>query len=138
MICYVDSSVILRRLLGQSPELKEWAKIRQFVSSRLLRLECFRTLHRWYSRSQVSDEEMALRLDGLQSMMTHIGILPIAERVLQKAEENFLLPVGSLDGIHLATALLWRERHGDDIVFATHDRELGLAAKAYGFQIIGI
>ena len=50
------------------------------------------------------------------------------------------LPValGTLDGIRLATALLWRERAGADLVMATHDAALGLAARAVGFRVIGL
>jgi hypothetical protein len=46
-------------------------------------------------------------------------------------------PLGSLDAIHLATAELWRETRGQEIVFATHDRALGLGARASGFKVIG-
>jgi hypothetical protein len=45
--------------------------------------------------------------------------------------------LGSVDAIHLATAELWRETRGQEITFATHDRELGLGARASGFKVIG-
>lgn len=86
----------------------------------------------------ISSEELSLRLEGLQKILHHMGLLPVTNRVLQRAEQNFLLPIGSLDSIHLATALLWRETHGDDFAFATHDEELGLAARAHGFSVIGM
>ena len=86
----------------------------------------------------VSSEELSLRLEGLQKILRHTGLLPVTNRILQKAEQSFSLPIGSLDSLHLATALLWRETHGDDFAFATHDEELGLAARAHGFSVIGI
>jgi hypothetical protein len=45
--------------------------------------------------------------------------------------------LGTLDAIHLATALLWRENTGSDLVMATHDGSLALAARAAGFRVIG-
>lgn len=44
--------------------------------------------------------------------------------------------IGSLDAIHLASALLVRPEFGD-LSFATHDRELGLAARAVGLPVQG-
>jgi predicted nucleic acid-binding protein len=138
MICYVDSSVVLRHLLNQPHHLKEWEKVSRFFSSRLVKLECLRTLDRWRLRFSVDAEEMSFRLVGFQEMMTRMSLLPLTETVLRKSEQSFHVPVGSLDSIHLATALSWREKHGDDFVFATHDEELGLAAKTYGLTVIGL
>jgi len=45
--------------------------------------------------------------------------------------------IGSLDAIHLASALLVRPEL-DQLSFATHDRELGLAARSVGFQVSGV
>ena len=45
--------------------------------------------------------------------------------------------LGTLDAIHLATALLWREAYGRDLVMATHDSALAIAARASGIEAIG-
>ena len=39
--------------------------------------------------------------------------------------------------IHLATAILWKEMTGADLVMATHDASLGLAAQAHGLTVVG-
>jgi len=57
--------------------------------------------------------------------------------VLERASEPFPTTLGPLDAIHLASALLARDRF-DGFVFATHDDELGLAAQATGFQVHGV
>jgi hypothetical protein len=46
--------------------------------------------------------------------------------------------LGTLDALHLATALLWREKEGKDLVMAAHDTALGLAARASGLRVFGI
>ena len=45
--------------------------------------------------------------------------------------------LGTLDALHLATAVLWREMSRADLVMATHDTALGLAAPAHGFPVVG-
>ena len=40
--------------------------------------------------------------------------------------------------MHLATAVLWQEMSRGDLVMATHDTALGLAAVAHGFPVVGI
>lgn len=47
------------------------------------------------------------------------------------------VPLGTLDAVHLATALLWQETRGDELVLATHERALALAARASGLHVIG-
>jgi hypothetical protein len=47
-------------------------------------------------------------------------------------------PVKTLDALHLASALLWRERSGDPLVFATHDPQQARAARALGFDCAGV
>jgi hypothetical protein len=49
-----------------------------------------------------------------------------------------LVELGTLDALHLATAVLWREMSRADLVMATHDTALGLAARAHGFPVVGI
>ena len=58
--------------------------------------------------------------------------------VLERAAEPFPTLVRTLDAIHLATALVWRERMGVLPVIATHDHALGLTARTFGFDVRGI
>jgi hypothetical protein len=45
--------------------------------------------------------------------------------------------VKTLDAIHLASALLLRERRTPALVFATHDPQQLRAARALGFEYLG-
>jgi hypothetical protein len=47
------------------------------------------------------------------------------------------MSIGTLGAIHLATALIWRERMGALPEVATHDAALGAAARAFGFDVRG-
>jgi hypothetical protein len=61
----------------------------------------------------------------------------IQRPVLARASEPFPTPLGTLDALHLATALVWRERMHQPVAMATHDRDLALAARSFGFEVLG-
>jgi len=44
--------------------------------------------------------------------------------------------VKTLDAVHLASALLFQERAGASVIFATHDARQALAARALGFDCV--
>lgn len=138
MNCYLDSSVVLRKVLRQSNSLEEWSALKTGFSSRLLQLECLRSIDRLRLLSDLSSEQMVESREYFFELKRKIGLLPITDAVIKRAEEAFLSVLGSLDAIHLTTAIFLRERHGRDFLFATHDKELALAAKAHGFRVIGI
>jgi hypothetical protein len=58
--------------------------------------------------------------------------------VLGRAALPMSTPVKTLDALHLASALLWRERRDADLVFATHDPRQARAARALGFECVGV
>jgi hypothetical protein len=67
-------------------------------------------------------------------------VLPVQMRICTKFKpEGRTIPsdVRTLDAIHLASALLWRDAMGVDPVMATHDAALGLAAQAHGLTVLG-
>jgi hypothetical protein len=57
--------------------------------------------------------------------------------VLRRASEPFPTPLGTLDAIHLSTALAWRDARNTDLTMATHDTALATAARAVGLQVVG-
>jgi predicted nucleic acid-binding protein len=134
---YVDSSVLLRVILGEPKRLRSWGRIEMAVSSELIRVECLRTIDRARIQFKLSDEETARqRADALEAVDA-IDLVPLATSVLERAAEPFPTLIGSLDALHLASALVVRVQYGD-LLFATHDEALGIAARAMGFQVEGI
>ena len=61
MIAYLDSSVLLRKVLRQPGSLREWPAVRTGVASALAETECLRTLDRLRLRAGLSDRELARR-----------------------------------------------------------------------------
>ena len=137
MIAYVDASVLLRVALGQPNALPDWRQIERGVSSALITTESLRTLDRVRLRAQLSDIEVARRRSTILALLDSLELVEIDSLVLERAAQPMPTEVGTLDAIHLASALLWRDAMGVDLVMATHDGALGLAARAHGFKVLG-
>lgn len=137
MIAYVDSSVLLRIVLGQRDRLKEWKRIEQAVASALVELECLRTLDRLRIRMDISSGILVSRREAVFQLMGEFSVVAPSRQVLARAAQPFPTPLGTLDAIHLATALLWKERGPSQLVMATHDPALATAARASGLKVIG-
>jgi predicted nucleic acid-binding protein len=138
VIAYLDSSVLLRKLLGQPGGLKEWARIETGVASAIAEVECLRTLDRVRILEEVPDTEMAIRRETVYRLLESVEVVEPSRAVLARSASPMPTVLGTLDAIHLATALLWRENTGSDLVMATHDGSLALAARASGFRVIGV
>ncbi len=136
MNVYVDSSVLLRVVLGETGRLRSWSRITAPVASELIRLESLRTIDRARIRLGLEDREVADRRAAVLEAIEAFHLVALDRRVLERAAEPFPTMVGSLDAIHLATALLVRDRF-EDLSLATHDQELAVAARAVGFSVHG-
>ena len=138
MIAYVDASVLLRLALGQPNALAEWPKIQRGVSSALVTTESLRTLDRLRLRVQLPDAEVATRRAAVLSLIASLEVVELDGAVLDRASQPMPTELGTLDAIHLATALLWKEMSGLALTMATHDEALGLGAKAHGLPVVGM
>jgi hypothetical protein len=67
-----------------------------------------------------------------------MDIVEVDSSVLSRASQPFPTLIGTLDAIHLATVTLWQEMSESDLVIATHDLQLGAAARASGFRVLGV
>jgi predicted nucleic acid-binding protein len=121
--------------LGQPDALPEWRRIDHGVASALVMTECLRTLDRLRRRAGLSDVEVATRRATILAL---IGSLEIDSAVLDRAAQPMPTELGTLDAIHLATALLWKEQARAGLLMATHDTALALGARAYGLQVVGV
>jgi len=132
----VDSSVLLRVVLGEPGRLRIWSRIATPVATELIRPECLRTIDRARIRFGLDDDEVATRRGAVLEAIDTFHLVPIQPAILERAGEPFPTLIGTLDALHLATALLVRDRF-EGLVLATHDRALSLAARAMGFRVHG-
>jgi predicted nucleic acid-binding protein len=134
---YVDSSVLLRVVLGEPGRLRIWSAITTAVSSELIRLECLRTIDRARIHLGLEDRRVAQYRADVLEVVDSFRLVALDTVVLDRASSPFPTMLGTLDAIHLASALLVRDEV-DDLAFATHDAELGVAATAIGFAVHGL
>jgi hypothetical protein len=78
---------------------------RRGVSSALISTECLRTLDRLRLRVKLDDVEVARRRAKILDLITSVEIVEIDAAVLDRAAQPMPTELGTLDAIHLATAL---------------------------------
>jgi predicted nucleic acid-binding protein len=138
VIAYVDTSALLRIVLREPEALEDLRSYDTLVSSELIAVESARTIDRLRLQGSLTTEEAAVRLRTVNEWLEAIELVLVRTPVLSRASEPMPTPLGALDALHLATALIWRDRMGPLPTMATHDTALGLAAQAFGFDVRGI
>lgn len=137
MIVYLDSSVVLRAVLGQPRMLAGWGNWEAAYSSELLRVETRRVADRLRLTGALDDDGMGDLLAELARVERTMGLVRLTRAILERAAQPLATAVRTLDALHLASALALRQRHQDALLFATHDGQQARAARALGFVCIG-
>jgi predicted nucleic acid-binding protein len=137
MTVYVDTSVVLRILLREPNPVGIWGQWNKACSSALWRVEALRTVDRLRLTDEISDSEVAELVREIRITHETFAIHPVTNQILQRASETFPTVVGTLDAIHLATALSIRTIEKIDYLL-THDSQLATAARSLGFEVMGI
>jgi predicted nucleic acid-binding protein len=135
---YVDTSALLRIVLREAGALDELRSSGSLVSSELIALESAHTIDRLRLQGTLPPGEAAARLRIINEWLEAIDLVLLRPPVLSRAAEPMPMPLGTLDALHLATALTWRDRIGALPTLATHDTALGGAARVFGFDVLGI
>ncbi len=138
MTAYIDTSALLRLVLREPGALEELRAYDTLVSSELIAVESCRTIDRLRLQGSLTTEEAAERLKVVTEWLEAIDLVLLRSPVLSRASDPLPTPLGTLDAVHLATALVWRDRMASLPMIATHDPALGLAARTFGFDVLGI
>lgn len=137
MIAYLDTSALLRLVLREPDALDDLRSCEALVSSELLAVESLRTIDRLRLQLALSPEEAASRRVVVGEWLEAVDLVLLQRPILARASDPFPTALGTLDAIHLATALVWRDRMGQTLVMATHDGGLALAARSFGMEVLG-
>lgn len=137
MIAYLDTSALLRLVLREPGDLEDLRSCEALVSSELIAVESLRTIDRLRLRGALSTDEAASRRVAVTDWLEAVDLVLLQRPILARASDPFPVPLGTLDALHLATALVWRDRMRQALVMATHDGGLALAARAFGFEVLG-
>jgi predicted nucleic acid-binding protein len=137
VIAYLDTSALLRLVLREPGALEDLRSSEALVSSELLAVESLRTIDRLRLHGALSPEEAASRRATVAEWSEAIDLVLLQRPILARASEPLPIPLGTLDALHLATALVWRDRIHQTLVMATHDGRLALAARSFGLEVLG-
>lgn len=139
---YVDTSVLLRVVLDEPHQLEEWDSLEEPCTSTLAEVEGLRTIDRATRRAThprrkpLSEEDANAARIKLFEVLDMFGRIELEPDILAQAG-RLAGPLGTLDALHLATALTWQDRMRNPTVLATHDPELGAAGLRHGLRVIG-
>ena len=138
MTAYLDASVVVRKLQREAGSLKEWGQWKRAFSSELLRVEVLRAVDRARLRGAITDNEVADIVIKARAILDGLQLLQLSPSIVNRAAQSFLTPLGTLDALHLATAVRLMESTGIELTFLTHDAELGTAARSMNFVVAGV
>jgi predicted nucleic acid-binding protein len=138
MNVYLDSSVVLRRLRRESAPLPGWATWEHAYASVLLRVETLRTIDRMRLSGAVADKQVAELITNAQAIFDVVEFVSLNPPILSRAAPSFRTALGTLDALHLATALWLAEDKAIDLTFLTHDGSLAVGARSANFRVAGV
>ncbi|MBI3298817.1 MAG: PIN domain-containing protein [Elusimicrobia bacterium] len=138
MKVYLETSVILRKLLGEPDALKQWGEWKEGCTSEITLVESLRALDRLRLRGILDDAVVAEKMRLLREILEAVDVIALDAHVLNRSAQSFPTVIGALDAVHLSSALLYVEQRDEKLVFLTHDRQLGTAAEALGLETRGL
>ncbi len=138
MTAYCDASVLVRFILDQPGRLIALEEAGELVTSTLAEVECLRAVENARLRGEIDEETFVARRTEAYAKLSGLRQIDLCRTILRRAQEPFGVPLRTLDAIHVATAVLWRDRRDARLVFATHDRQQAHAAAILGFEVIGV
>ena len=126
---YIDSSVVLARLLFEprSPPAQFWRE--ELISSRLLEYEIWNRLHAY--------DPAGSNIGPARALLSGIALLELDRPTLARALEPWPTPIRTLDALHLAT-VDYLHLQGEPVELASYDNRLVAAARAIGVPIAAL
>ena len=124
---YLDTSVALAHLLGETrvPPASLWEET--LVANRLLEYELWTRLHaRRLTHSHA---------EPVRELLSVVALVELSPVVLTRALEPFPVPVRTLDALHLASMVYLRDRDGS-LTLASYDDRLVRAARALEIAVL--
>ena len=139
MIAYPDTSVVLSRLLRRPNGLSDWGAWKYAFTSYLCRVEFLRTVDRLRLQGLLDDDAVVDVREWFERLWQSLSRIRVTENVLMRSSEPFPTVLGTLDAIHLSSALLANASGVETIdMFFTHDIQLARAARSMGFPVRGV
>ncbi|MGY4706880.1 type II toxin-antitoxin system VapC family toxin [Candidatus Bipolaricaulota sp. J31] len=139
MILYLDTSALVKLYIQEpgSKEVKELVAAARIVStSRVSYVEARAGIARKFREGELTEEERRRIVRDLEEDWKNYFIVEVSESVAELGGElTDRYPLRGFDAIHLASALLLKNRTRSDVSFSCFDKRLREAAKAEGLDV---
>jgi predicted nucleic acid-binding protein len=141
-IAYVDTSILVKHYV-EGEESSAYASHlitdhRVYVSV-IAQVEMLSALARKHQMKEIPGEEMKRIKNAFLSDCRRMGFIEVSDGVIKEAQNLvFKSSIKTLDAIHLASSIILRGILETPFPLITVDKKLGSAAKAEGFEVIGI
>jgi len=122
---YIDTSTYLKLFVREkgSQVARNLVKKSRILSSAILTIECFSSLSRKRKRGEIGDKDFDSLVSRIKKDTEYIEILRFTDEILLKAESVALQSDSrTLDSIHIASALIFKDTTEIDLTFVTSDK----------------
>ena len=140
MILYLDTSALVKKYFkepGSDLVIDHWNRAEEIATSSVAYAEALASIYRKKRELQTEEPLFQAALNSLHEdwqgfirVEVNDGLNGSIEKVLQKH------PLRGFDAVHLASALLIKERLPEDFIFACFDQRLMASAVAEGLNVL--
>jgi predicted nucleic acid-binding protein len=139
---YFDTSALIKRYVSEkgSARVVSLLRRRDVLSSAITPVEVMSALCRRKRNGELSDEDFAVTLSRVQGERIRWELIELGRTVLSRAEEivQGIVPMRSLDAIHVASLMTFQVASGTRIPFVTGDDRQRQAGAQTGLDVIWV
>lgn len=138
MIVYLDTSALVKRYFKESYSdevISKWTGATEIISSSVAYAETLASFYRKKREARIKDNRFRRIVDlfGTEwKSFIRVEVSDELNRYIERAIEKY--PLRGFDAIHLASAMITRERLREDYLFVCFDRSLNQSAQKEGLD----
>ena len=139
---YFDTSALIKRYVSEKGSTRVMSLLRRhdLLSSAITPVEIMSALCRRKRNGELSDQDFGATLSRVQGERTRWELVELGRAVLSRAEEiaQGIVPMRSLDAIHVASLMTFQAESGIRIPFVTGDNRQRDAAAYIGLDVVWV
>jgi uncharacterized protein len=139
MNLYSDTSALIKKYVkevGSDQVINHFAEFPFIGTSALTLVEMASAMSKAARMRWVSETDIAIAWRDFQSHWPAYTRLPVSNAIMERsADLSWRQSLRAYEAIHLASAVVWKDITGDEVIFACYDRNLSEAARKEGLQI---
>jgi uncharacterized protein len=139
---YFDTSALIKRYVSEKGSARVVSLLRRhdLLSSAITPVEVMSALCRRKRNGELSNEDFAATLSRVHGERTRWELVELGRTVLSQAEEivQGIVPMRSLDAIHVASLVTFQAESGTRIPFVTGDDRQRQAAAQIGLDVVWV